>query len=78
MMSTLVVLHLYARSAREIQLMENAAAFLDDHWAPSYGLAYAPHFTVQSKPRNPEDEGRWHTTISYLATYADRRKMEVG
>jgi hypothetical protein len=78
MMSTLVVLHLYARSAREIQLMENAVVYLDDYRAPNFGLAWAPHYRVQSKPRLPEDEGRWHTTVSYLVDYADRRKMGVG
>lgn len=77
-MTAIVALHLYARSAREIQLLENAAAFLDDYRAPGFGLAYAPHYAVQSKPRIPENEGRWHTTITYAVAYADKRKMEAG
>lgn len=77
-MTSLVVVHLYARSIREIQLLENACAFLDDYRAPSYGLAWAPHYLVQSKPRLPEDEGRYHTTITYTVDYADRRKLEAG
>jgi hypothetical protein len=77
-MQTLVALHMYARSAREIQLLEDAAEFLDDYRAPNFGNAHGPRYTLQSKPRLPEDEGRYHTTATYLVDYADKRKLESG
>ena len=77
-MQAIVALHMYARSAREIQLLENAAEFLDDYPAPNFGNAWGPHYRIQSKPRLPEDEGRWHTTATFTVDYYDKRKLETG
>lgn len=75
----IVTLHLYGRSLGELDVLEDAVAFLDDHWAPNAGDAIAPYYKLQSKSRLPEGENVWHTTIFYSVTYTDLRKFqEVG
>lgn len=68
-------LHLYARSLGEMQELEDAVEFLDDHQAPTFGDAIAPHYELASKQRLPEGENLWHTTITYTVTYSDNRKQ---
>ena len=74
---TTVILDMWARSLSEIQLMENAVAYLDDHHAPSYGNAINPYYSVESKPVLNEAENLEHVTITFVVTYVDKRKVLV-
>lgn len=71
---TLVYLDLWGRSSQEIQLLENAAAFLDDYNPPPYGNAGRIRYVVQSKTQLSEDENREHSTALYAVRYVDLRK----
>ncbi len=71
----LVYLDLYARSSAELQRMENAMVFLDNHNLSGYGNAARVHYRIQSKTRITEAEGTVHGTYLYSARYADKRKM---
>lgn len=69
-----VYLDLYARSSSEAQIMENAAAFLDDYNAPPYGNALSIRYRLASKTQLSEAETREHVTILYSVRYGDKRK----
>lgn len=71
----IVYLDLYARSSGELQKMENAVSFLDDHNPTGYGNAAGITYLIQSKTRLAEAEGAVHTTILFSVRYFDKRKL---
>jgi hypothetical protein len=70
-----VYLDIYGRSSQEVQLMENAAAFLDDYNPAPYGNALSIRYFQASKTQLSEGENREHSTILYRVTYADARRL---
>jgi hypothetical protein len=70
-----VYLNHYARSSSELQIMENASAFLDDYNPPPFGNATHIYYTIASKTQLSEAETREHGTALYAVRYADKRKL---
>jgi hypothetical protein len=73
-----VYLDLWARSAAEIQTLQNAVHFLDDYNLASFGNAIRIQYKFQSDSKLTEAQNRQHLTALYAVRYGDKRKMVSG